>query len=319
MKRDSNSAEKLELHPRNKHRFGYDFEVLQQANPTLKKFVKLNQHQSISIDFADADAVFELNRALLFHFYALESWSIPKGFLCPPIPGRADYLHYAADLLATSNHHQMPIGTKVRALDIGVGASCIYPIIGHKEYNWNFVGSDISETSITSAQKIVQENGSLSQHIELRHQKNKQNIFKGIVNKGDYFDLTICNPPFHASAKEAEIAASKKVRNLHGSPKKELHLNFGGQFNELYCEGGELQFIQKMILESKAFAKQICWFTVLVSKQSNLKAIESAIRNVSPSELRIVEMKQGNKISRFVAWTFLSETEKNAWMKSRWC
>jgi 23S rRNA (adenine1618-N6)-methyltransferase len=318
MKRDSNSAEKFELHPRNRHRLGYDFEVLQQANPKLEKFVKLNKHQNISIDFADADAVLELNRALLFHFYKIKSWSIPKGFLCPPIPGRADYIHYAADLLASINNNQIPSGAKIRALDIGVGASCIYPIIGHKEYDWNFVGSDISETSIASAQKIIQENGSLTENIELRQQKNKQYIFKNVVGDDEYFDLTICNPPFHASAMEADAAASKKVRNLHGSSKKELQLNFGGQWNELYCEGGELRFIQKMIAESKVFAKQICWFTVLISKQSHLKAIESSIKNVSPTEFRIVEMKQGNKISRFVAWTFLSEAEKIAWMKSRW-
>ena len=41
-----------------------------------------------------------LNRAILMHHYGVKSWDIPAGYLCPPIPGRADYIHSVADLLA---------------------------------------------------------------------------------------------------------------------------------------------------------------------------------------------------------------------------
>jgi 23S rRNA (adenine1618-N6)-methyltransferase len=39
----------------------------------------------------------------------------------PPIPGRADYIHQIADLLATCNKKVVPTGADIRILDIGVG------------------------------------------------------------------------------------------------------------------------------------------------------------------------------------------------------
>lgn len=38
-------------------------------------------------------------------------------------------------------------------------------------------------------------------------------------------------------------------------------LNFGGQQQELWCEGGEVAFITQMIAESQQFGRQVKWFT----------------------------------------------------------
>jgi 23S rRNA (adenine1618-N6)-methyltransferase len=38
-------------------------------------------------------------------------------------------------------------------LDIGTGASCIYPILGQTVYQWHFVASDIDPISINTAKK----------------------------------------------------------------------------------------------------------------------------------------------------------------------
>lgn len=95
--------QKSGLHPRNRHRSRYDFPALIASCPALAPFVKPNAWGDVSVDFADPAAVKMLNRALLQHFYGIEHWDIPADYLCPPIPGRADYLHHLADLLATSN------------------------------------------------------------------------------------------------------------------------------------------------------------------------------------------------------------------------
>ena len=87
----------------------------------------------------------------------MTNWEIPKGYLCPPIPGRADYIHHISDLLASSNNGIIP-KDKVRGLDVGVGANCIYPIIGSSIYDWNFVGSDIEIESINSVENIINSN-----------------------------------------------------------------------------------------------------------------------------------------------------------------
>jgi 23S rRNA (adenine1618-N6)-methyltransferase len=118
-------AEKTALHPRNKHRERYDFQALVTTCPELGKYVKLNVYEDESIDFANPKAVKWLNKALLKHYYNMEYWDIPTGYLCPPIPGRADYIHHIADLLAGSNNGKIPTGSRIKCMDIGVGASCV--------------------------------------------------------------------------------------------------------------------------------------------------------------------------------------------------
>ncbi len=312
----NNRKEKSELHPRNKHRSRYNFKQLTAASKELKRFVFKNEHNDDSIDFADQNAVKALNRALLKHYYDVSQWDIPKDYLCPPIPGRADYIHYVADLLGSSNKGKNPKGASINVLDIGIGANCIYPIIGHREYGWSFVGSDIDPLSVEAAKRIVDANKSLQGAIEPRLQGSKMGIFRGIVGRNERFDAVVCNPPFHASLKEAEQGTRQKWRNLGGGEKEVKHvLNFGGNKAELWCPGGERAFVEQMIIQSEQTKNQVLWFTSLVSKSANLKSIYNALIKVNAFEVRTVQMSQGQKISRFVAWTFHDEKEQEAWAK----
>ena len=303
------------LHPRNKHQSRYDFELLIEANPELSAFVNLNKYGDKSIDFANPKAVKNLNKALLVHFYQIKEWDIPEGYLCPPIPGRADYLHYAADLLASCHHKIIPKGNKIKVLDIGVGANCVYPIIGHQEYGWDFVGSDIDPIAIKSANNIININPSLKNAVEVRLQANHTAIFKGILHQEERVDLSICNPPFHASAAAALEGSQRKVRNLGNKSYSKPILNFGGQANELWTEGGEVGFIRKMIEESKTYENQCFWFTSLVSKSENLPAIYTMLDRVGVVEARTNNMTTGNKVTRIVAWTFLDSKRQIEWVK----
>ncbi|WP_316816392.1 23S rRNA (adenine(1618)-N(6))-methyltransferase RlmF [Pedobacter nyackensis] len=311
------SAEKNILHPRNKHRSRYDFPELIKSLPALHSFVGMNAHGGESIDFSDPIAVKMLNKALLKHFYGIETWDIPENYLCPPIPGRADYIHYMADLLANGNKGVVPKGKFIKGLDIGVGANCIYPIIGHQEYGWSFVGSDIDTGAIKAAKAIIAANSQLEKAISCRQQSNKLHIFKGIVKPGEIFDFTMCNPPFHASAAEAQSGTKRKLQNLGKHKGKDTVLNFGGQNSELWYEGGEVAFIRKMIDESTGIADQCLWFSSLVSKSANLSFIYGALRSADVAEVKTIEMAQGQKISRFVAWTFMEPAEQRSWVQGR--
>ncbi|TDQ07706.1 23S rRNA (adenine(1618)-N(6))-methyltransferase RlmF [Pedobacter metabolipauper] len=311
-------AEKTSLHPRNKHRFRYDFPELIKSQPELQAYVSVNAYGDQSIDFSNPEAVKTLNKALLSHFYEISYWDIPANYLCPPIPGRADYVHYLADLLADANSGVIPKGDHIKGLDIGAGANCVYPIIGHQEYGWAFVGSDVDAKAVKAAKAIVDANKNLSGSITCRLQANKQNIFNGIVNHEEVFDFTMCNPPFHASAEEAQYGTKRKLHNLGKNKGKEPVLNFGGQSTELWYEGGEVSFIRKMAEESKAIGRQCLWFTSLVSKSSNLEFVYRALQRAEALEVKTIDMAQGQKISRFVAWTFLSPAQQQEWAKKRW-
>ncbi|MNQ33234.1 Ribosomal RNA large subunit methyltransferase F [compost metagenome] len=313
-------AAKGQLHPRNRHQGRYDFPALIKASPELAAFVIINPYGKESIDFANPAAVKVFNRALLKQFYGIEHWDIPPDYLCPPIPGRADYLHYLADLLASGNGGEIPRGARVRALDIGVGANCIYPLLGNREYGWQFLGADIAASAIAAAKTIVQANPGLAGAIELRRQQNPVHIFQGLLQGDERFDLTLCNPPFHASAEEASSGSKRKWRNLGKlDPKRKLPLlNFGGQAAELWCQGGEAAFVARLIRESAQHARQVFWFSSLISKASNLPGVYSALKQAGALDVRTVEMAQGQKQSRFVAWTFLTPQQRQDWRQERW-
>ena len=203
-KKKVHPVEKVVLHPKNRHRERYDFAKLITTCPELAKYVKPNAFGDVSIDFANPKAVKWLNKALLKQYYSVEYWDIPTGYLCPPIPGRADYIHHIAELMGSSNNGVIPIGHKIKCMDIGVGASCVYPIIGNKEYGWSFIGSDIDAVALTSAGKIITNNHFLQRNIELRMQENPKDIFHFIMERSEPIDVAICNPPFHASLAEAQ-------------------------------------------------------------------------------------------------------------------
>ncbi|MGZ5284985.1 MAG: 23S rRNA (adenine(1618)-N(6))-methyltransferase RlmF [Kaistella sp.] len=318
MSTEKNSQEKTRLHLRNKNRERYDLEALKTAVPELSNYIKANKYGDDSVDFASPDAVKLLNKALLSHYYGIKNWDFPAENLCPPIPGRADYLHYMADLLGQSNFGGIPQGEKITALDVGVGASCIYPIIGVSEYGWNFIGSDTDPKSVDSAKNIVASNEQLADKIEIRLQQNSESIFQGIFGNDEKIDFTLCNPPFHSSAEEAEKGSQRKVRNLKGKKTAAPELNFAGIANELIYPGGEIAFIRQMIAESKDFGKNCYWFSTLVSKESNLKKIYKLLEEAEIFHLKTIPMGTGNKSSRIIAWTFLNKEEQKEWREKRW-
>jgi len=304
------SEDKPQFHPKNPFNKRYDFSKLTESFPDLSPFVKKNPFGDLSIDFFDPKAVLALNQALLKYYYKINRYTLPVNYLAAPIPGRADYLHYLNDLLATDkNTNSHPI----RCLDIGVGANCIYPIIGTRTFGWNFVGTDIDGSSIKNAQKLVKDNDGLFSKIEIRFQKNKREILNHVIKKGEKYDLSICNPPFHSSSEQAKQSGTQKYQNLKRSRKVKPVSNFGGQANELWTQGGEERFIAQMVSESKAYKNQVRWFTCLLSKSKHIKRAVKAIEEQGVVEHRLIEMNQGNKSSRFLAWTYLTPEERASW------
>lgn len=306
------TAEKSTLHPRNQHRNSYYFELLISCVPELKHYVFTNSYGTPTINFSIPKAVKLLNKALLQHFYGVKNWDIPEHNLCPPIPGRADYIHYLADLL-TENSKETPKGISVKGLDIGTGANLVYPLIAHQSYGWEMLGTDINQKSLENAQKILDDNPDFSSHIQLKFQPDSNFIFKNILSLENRFTFSMCNPPFHDSEESAMKGNLRKTKNLKKSKTPKINLNFGGQQSALWCEGGELAFISKMIEESALFSSQILWFTCLVSKQENLFKLTSLLNKVKAVEMKTIDMAQGQKISRILTWTFIPKENRKNW------
>lgn len=300
------------MHKRNLHINGYPMDKLVGSYSRLAAHIIVKPDATKTINFSDPKAVKSLNAALLVHYYQID-WDIPDNYLCPPIPGRADYVHYLADLLGISNKVSSQ-ERNIKGLDIGTGANLIYPLIATASYGWEMVGSDIDPMAISSAKQIISRNVKRQNKLSVKQQTNEQNIFAGVVQDPDRFDFCMCNPPFHTSPEQARAGSQRKISNLNkNKQKRQSHLsaqknaselNFAGQSNELWCEGGELKFIQRMIQQSPDYAKQIDLFTSLVSKKDHLKDLYKMLDKAGAKSVKTIDMAQGQKVSRFIAWSF---------------
>ena len=327
--------EKTRFHARNTHKNGYKFKALCKCLPELSSAIVKTVKGHKSINFSDANSVKLLNQALLKHDYQIDYWDIPEGYLCPAIPGRADYLHYLADILALANKGKIPRGKRIKVLDVGMGANCVYPLIGHKTYGWAFVGSDIDKVSVQSASHIVEMN-KINTAIDCRFQTDAASLFSGVIKADERFDVTLCNPPFHASLAEAEKGNIRKQKNLAANRNKKMAVNarqvkanqkdksansvfnFSGQGGELWCEGGELAFLTAMIAQSQMFSEQCLWFTSLISKQENIKPLKAKLKLANAQQVQVIDMLQGQKKTRVLAWSFYTEQQQQLWAQHYW-
>ncbi len=275
------------MHIRNVHRYGYDFVKLAETHPALAPHFTQTPDGATTIDFSKPASILEFNTALLKHHYGIKYWKLPADTLYPPIPGRADYIHHIADLIGK--------GQKT-GLDIGCGASAIYPILGNAIYDYNMVGSDVDESSIAHAKDNTLKNPA----IEIRLQVDRSNILQGIIREGEKYDFIMCNPPFYSSQEEADKENLKKQRKLGTN---ESSRNFAGMSHELWCNGGEALFVKRMIKESTNFKEQVGWFTSLLSKKQNVPKLVKQAEKLN-AEIQVIPMQTGNKESRILAWRF---------------
>lgn len=281
------------LHHDNKHKEGYDIDLLVKNLPELSKHVIITPAGKKSINFRDSTAVLLLNKALLQTYYDVKGWKILPNSLCPPIPGRADYIHYVAELIAEKKN--------ARVLDIGTGSSLIYPLLGASIYGWNFVASDTHQASLDNARSILKTNTQLKNKIDLRLQPDQEKILTNIIADGEQFDLVVCNPPFYKSREHHWEKIVKKNEKMHGGQDLPAQ-NFGGLSNELWYKGGEKSFILQMIYESFEFKKQLTWCTSIVSDKDHIKPLVAVLEYHKVAEVKIIPIHHGQKATRVLAW-----------------
>ena len=185
--------------------------------------------------------------------------------------------------------------------------------------------------------KTVVESNQWSDVIEIRQQNDPSKILIGILDKTDTLDFVMCNPPFYGSAAEFQRESRRKVLNLaenvekRGSPvpaaldenpSAQGSNNFGGSDSELWCEGGEVGFVMKMVQESKQFRRSCLWFSSLVSRSYNLLEIEKELvreKKVRQGvrKIKLIPMGPGLKSSTIVCWSYLDDDERKQWASKR--
>ncbi|KAG2378095.1 hypothetical protein C9374_008717 [Naegleria lovaniensis] len=262
-----------------------------------------------SLDWKNAEAVMNLTKVLLKHDFDIE-WSLPLDHLCPPVTNRANYIHWLNDLLELEKSNETTMSTittsteldrPIVGIDVGTGASCIYPLLGHKMYQWKFIATDISEESLKIAhENIMKNNESFQQSVYLVHvDESSQDILKNILSNIESMphekpswlrqltrvDFTMCNPPFF-----------DEDEPVNRNPKNDCR----GNSNEMVTVGGEETFVKRMIEDSVFLMThkhsmsifENCWFSSMLGKKKTLQPLKEYIAQLNANEMKLLNSQR---------------------------
>ncbi|KAF7947927.1 hypothetical protein EAE96_008997 [Botrytis aclada] len=272
-----------------------DFVALGNEDPDFGKLLTSNGQ----LDFSDPKSVQQLTKSLLKRDFDL-NLTLPDDRLCPPVPNRLNYILWLQELIDTSSdvyNDSYNSDRQVHGLDIGTGASCIYPLLGcAQRASWRFTGTDIDDRSIAFARTNVQSNG-LQNRIQLIQTKSTGPLIP-LDEIGCYsLDFTLCNPPFYNSAEDLVSSASLKQRPPFTA--------CTGSETEMVCEGGEVSFVSRIIVESLQLRNGVQWYTSMLGKFSSLSKVIEQLKNHKIDNYAVTEFIQGSRTRRWaVAWSF---------------
>ncbi|GAA5901461.1 hypothetical protein JCM5296_003016 [Sporobolomyces johnsonii] len=266
-----------------------DFCALARSVPAFAPFLR-KTGKGATIDWQNDEAVRALTSALLERDFGLQL-SLPEDRLCPTVPSRLEYVLWVLKLalLTSDSSSTLNAPSRLTGLDVGTGASAIYPLLACRtlcppDRSSSFSSSsssapaiqmlatDIDAHSLSFAEKNVFENGLLGQ-ISLFHVEKQGRIFPPeVVESVEIIDFTMCNPPFYASPDE--IAASLAAKEL------EPFAVCTGASNEMLTPGGEVAFVSRMIDESLSLGStKIRWFTSLLGKFSSISPLVDLLKS----------------------------------------
>ncbi|OAA35255.1 hypothetical protein BBO_08857 [Beauveria brongniartii RCEF 3172] len=275
------------------------FRNLYSSPPDFKQLAALDADfsavvQGRDLDFRVPKAVMQLSKTLLKHDFSL-SLDLPDDRLCPPIPNRHNYILWLKDLLDSTTYNAP--GGKLVGIDIGTGASCIYPMLGCTQRPWCFIAADIDDESLRWASKNIEQN-----HLQNRIKLVKSNPDGPIIPidsapAAEEVAFVMTNPPFYRSAAEMnERAAEKALPPLTACT---------GAPIEMVTDGGEVAFVGRILDESLALSGRIQWYTAMLGFLSSVAALVQRLRDHGVDNYAMTEFVQGRKTKRWaVAWSF---------------
>ncbi|KAK3389466.1 hypothetical protein B0H63DRAFT_492402 [Podospora didyma] len=282
---------KTDCHFRNLYASNSNFKQLAKQDADFAAFLK----DSGQLDFNDPAAVMQLTKALLKVDFGLRI-ELPDDRLCPPVPNRHNYILWLKDLMDTTSYEQP--GRKLCGLDIGTGASCIYPLLGTAQRPWNFIATDIDVKNLGYARKNVQLNA-LEDRIQVIERQSDDSLLPLDDADIQSIDFVMTNPPFYVSEDEMLASANEKERPPNSA--------CTGAPVEMVCHGGEVTFVGRLLRESLVLRERVQWYTSMVGKASSLPPLITELRKNNIDNFAVTEFVQGNKTRRWaLGWSFSS-------------
>jgi len=236
----------------------------------------------------------QLTKTLLSVDFGL-TIDLPDDRLCPAVPNRHNYILWLKGLLDSTSQGSQP--RKVVGLDIGTGASCIYPLLGcAQRQEWSFIATDIDQESLEYAMRNVKLNGLGARINVLPLRRPDDSIIPYCDNTTD-IDFVMTNPPFYESEADMTASAKKKSRPPNSA--------CTGAPVEMVCQGGEVAFVKRILDASLVLREEIQWYTSMVGKLSSLETLVDMLHAEGIGNYAVTEFIQGNKTRRWaIAWSF---------------
>ncbi|MEE6468782.1 hypothetical protein FKM82_008379 [Ascaphus truei] len=283
------------MHPRNRYKDKPpDFAYLASQYPDFKLHVNMNLAGRVSLNFKDPEAVRALTCTLLKEDFGL-SIDIPLERLIPTVPLRLNYIHWVEDLIS---YHDSDKTALRRGIDIGTGASCIYPLLGATLNGWYFLATEVDDICFNYATKNVERN-KLSDLIKVVKVPQKTLLMDALKEESEIiYDFCMCNPPFFANQLEAQGVNSRNPRRPPPSS-----VNTGG-VTEIMAEGGELEFVKRIIHDSLQLKKRLRWYSCMLGKKCSLAPLKEELRIHGVPKVAHTEFYQGRTMRWALAWSF---------------
>ncbi|XP_062071729.1 RNA N6-adenosine-methyltransferase METTL16 isoform X1 [Lepus europaeus] len=286
------------MHARNRYKDKPpDFAYLASKYPDFKQHVQINLNGRVSLNFKDPEAVRALTCTLLREDFGL-SIDIPVERLIPTVPLRLNYIHWVEDLIG---HQDSDKSTLRRGIDIGTGASCIYPLLGATLNGWYFLATEVDDMCFNYAKKNVEKNN-LSDLIKVVKVPQKTLLMDALKEESEIiYDFCMCNPPFFANQLEAKGVNSRNPRRPPPSS-----VNTGG-VTEIMAEGGELEFVKRIIHDSLQLKKRLRWYSCMLGKKCSLAPLKEELRIQGVPKVTYTEFCQGRTMRWALAWSFYDD------------
>ncbi|XP_071353355.1 RNA N(6)-adenosine-methyltransferase mettl16 [Trachinotus anak] len=282
------------MHPRNRYKDRPpDFAYLASKYPDFQQHVHTSLTGRPVVNFKEPEAVRALTCTLLKEDFGL-TIEIPLERLIPTVPLRLNYIHWVEDLI--NGQKQLR-----RGIDIGTGASCIYPLLGATMNGWYFLATEVDDICFDYATKNVEQNN-LSDLIKVVKVPQKTLLMDALKEETEIiYDFCMCNPPFFANQLEAKGVNSRNSRRPPPSS-----VNTGG-VTEIMAEGGELEFVKRIIHDSLQLKKRLRWYSCMLGKKCSLAPLKEELRKQGVPKVTHTEFCQGRTMRWALAWSFYDD------------
>ncbi|XP_013083167.2 RNA N6-adenosine-methyltransferase mettl16-like [Biomphalaria glabrata] len=280
------------MHQRNRYKNKKpSFLDLALKYPEFRAHTTQDESGKVFLDFKNAEALRALTTCLLKEDFGL-SMELPSDRLVPTLPLRLNYIHWLEDIVGKEENKW--------GIDIGTGASCIYPVLAASMNKWHFLATEADDENFVYANKNVSANN-LQDYINVLQVTSEDILVAPLQSftQTNKFDFCMCNPPFFADHLEAQA-----ITNTRSAQRPEAGSVSTASPQECIAQGGEVGFIRHMIEESTVLRDKIRVYTSMVGKKSSLQHLKEDLKHHKVAKYSTTEFCQGKTMRWGIAWTY---------------